>query len=105
MGYTNYWNQERDFADDEWQLMQQEARYLKELGFDVRIDVNNIYIDGESELMNLRRYKRTMKHYEEDNLAFNFCKTRMHKYDLAVWYLLCSCRQLIQDDFIIWRDR
>mgnify|MGYP003147463651 FL=1 len=107
MGYTNYYYQERDFTVDEWKLVVNEADYLKELGYSVMAgqDMDEILISGDCEALLLRKQRRTEKHYEDDNLSFGFCKTRMAQYDLAVWYLLCSCNQLLGEDFRIGRDR
>ena len=118
MGYTNYYYQERDFTDNEFEDLIDECMYVKELGFDIKFhtdlvkkgskkvsEVNLITLDGECETLVLRKYRRTKKSYEDENLSFDFCKTRMAKYDLAVWHLLCSCNKLLGKDFSISRDR
>ena len=117
MGYSNYYYQEKDFTDKEWEDVIRESAYVQELGFDVNFhrerntgkqelgEVNVITLDGECETLVLRKYRRTEKHYEDDNLSFDFCKTRMANYDLAVWHLLCSCNKLLGEDFTISRDR
>ena len=116
MGYTNYYYQERDFTDNEWELVEQEAKYLEELGYDIKIiskesatgDFSSepiLYLNGDCETLVLRKQRRTKKDYDDDNLSFDFCKTRMAQYDLAVWYLLCSCNHLLGKDFRISRDR
>lgn len=111
MGYTNYYYQERDFTDKEWDMVKEESKYVQELGYKVERYASNgkgvttIVINGDCEPLVLSKYRRTKKNYEDDNLSFNFCKTRMAQYDLAVWYLLCSCNQLLGEDFRISRDR
>ena len=111
MGYTNYYYQKRDFTDKEWDMVNEESKYIQELGYKVERYATNgkgvttIAIHGDCESLILSKYRRTKKNYEDDNLSFNFCKTRMAQYDLAVWYLLCSCNQLLGEDFTICRDR
>ena len=83
----------------------------QELGFNVQFhrerntgkqelgEVNVITLDGECETLVLRKYRRTKKNYEDDNLSFDFCKTRMYQYDIAVKQLLCHCHSLLGEDF------
>ena len=111
MGYTNYYYQERDFTDKEWEDVIRESVNVQNLGYDVQFhrerntgkqelgEVNVITLDGECETLVLRKYRRTEKHYEDDNLSFDFCKTRMCQYDIAVKQLLCHCHSLLGEDF------
>tara|TARA_R100001460_G_scaffold46203_2_gene83666 strand:- start:3290 stop:3640 length:351 start_codon:yes stop_codon:yes gene_type:complete len=116
MGYTNYYYQERDFTDKEWGDVIRESAYVQELGFDVNFhrdrntgtqelgEVNIITLDGECETLVLRKYRRTEKSYEDENLSFDFCKTRMCKYDIAVKHLLRHCHSLLGNDFTYSSD-
>mgnify|MGYP003142793356 CR=1 FL=1 len=107
MGYTNYYYQHRDFTDTEWDIVKREKDYIKDLGFDIEIleDDKVLFLQGECETLVIRKHRRSKKRYEDDNLSFDCCKTRMAKYDLAVWYILCSCNALLGKDFQIERDR
>ena len=102
MGYTNYWEQSRDFTDLEWDNIKMDVEYLKEVGYDVAIesvyfgdgsgsDVVNIYgnVKG-TEKFSL--YKKPM----EDSF---FCKTRMANYDIAVKYMLARAKAELGNDF------
>ena len=116
MGYTNYYYQERDFTKKEWNDVIREASYVEQLGFKVTFhrdrntekqelgEVNIITLDGECETLVLRKYRRTEPEYEGDNLSFDFCKTRMFKYDIAVKHLLAHCHSLLKNDFTYSSD-
>ena len=110
MGYTNYWECETDFTDDEWSAVCEEARYIKDIagaGYgenmfraldSVDILENEICYNGVAdngcETFYLNR-KAT---------DFSFCKTREMPYDIYVWHLLTFC-QMIKKDFHARRDR
>ena len=116
MGYTNYYYQERDFTNKEWEDVMREGIYVQQMGFDVKFhrkrdtmskmlgEVDTITLDGECETLVLRKYRRTKKHYEDDNLSFDFCKTRRHQYDIAVKHLLSHCHSLLGKDFTYSSD-
>ena len=110
MGYTNYWKQPTDFTDKEWTLVKKEFDYISEIvGDQIIVDsiqdaiVFNGGKGGNCETFVLNKHARTEKHYEGDDLAFNFCKTRALPYDLAVWHILTFC-QMIKDDFKPYKD-
>ena len=110
MGYTNYWECETDFTDDEWKAVREEAQYIKDIagaGYgenmfraldSVDILENEICYNGVAdngcETFYLNR-KAT---------DFSFCKTREMPYDIYVWHLLTFC-QMIKKDFHAKRDR
>ena len=118
MGYTNYWHQYNDFTDEEWKSILQEYDYIKEV-----LENNGIIVDETTDKSEIRfngrkdknEYEETFvlnkdakpyntpKTYEGEDLSFNFCKTRMQPYDIAVWYLLTQI-QRICPSFSISRD-
>ena len=111
MGYTNYWTQPTDFTDNEWSKVKMEADYIRSWSelpqikkyCEVEIHKDEIIIYGPCESMNLKRHARTVKRYPDEDVTFNFCKTREEVYDLAVWHLLVACA-FIKPDFKIRRD-
>ncbi|BAQ87638.1 hypothetical protein [uncultured Mediterranean phage uvMED] len=113
MGYTNYWHQHINFTNDQWKQIQSEAQYVKEIGennIDVHSEDEEIIINGRGqscETFVLYKNKATVKEYEQQDLAFNFCKTRELPYDIYVWHLLVFCAGMINDTekFSISRDR
>jgi len=114
MGYTNYWHQNIDFNDTQWKTLQEEVEYMQEISngiIDVLTndDANEIAFNGKQncETFVLNRYKPTVKEYEQQDLTFNFCKTRELPYDIYVWHLLVFCAGMINntDKFSISRDR
>jgi len=114
MGYTNYWHQHNDFTDTEWSQIKQEYEYIKEACETIIVDqsenkdeiiFNGMAIKGlDHETFILNKNTKTKKDYKSQDLSFNFCKTAMKPYDLAVWHLLCFV-QRICPDFAISRDR
>ena len=112
MGYTNYWHQYNDFTDKEWESIKDEYdNYIKPLALankDIKdnSDENNIIFDGGCETFVLSKNCRMndKKRYDEEDLSFNFCKTRMAKYDIYVWYLLTFINRL-RPEISISRDR
>ena len=114
MGYTNYWHQHNDFTDTEWSQIKQEYEYIKEACENIIVDetkkTDEIVFNGspendqDHETFILNKNTKTKKDYKEQDLSFNFCKTAMKPYDLAVWHLLCFV-QRICPDFAISRDR
>ena len=111
MGYTNYWHQHRDFTKIEWGQIKEEYDYIKEVCEGIIVDdsrktdeivFNGKHLDHETFILN--KNTKTKKDYEEQDMSFNFCKTAMKPYDLAVWHLLCFV-QRICPDFAISRDR
>ena len=114
MVYTNYWHQHNDFTDTEWSQIKQEYEYIKEACETIIVDqsenkdeiiFNGMALKGlDHETFILNKNTKTKKDYKEQDLSFNFCKTAMKPYDLAVWHLLCFV-QRICPDFAISRDR
>jgi len=125
MGYTNYFNQRRNFNDDEWKLLQDEVTYLNECGrIILRTDTPHevIAFDGKGEdtcetfvlakdlsfhwLKNDEiTEKRIYDNYVKRGHYFGFCKTRMYPYDIDVWHLLTYCRVISPENFSCGRDR
>ena len=110
MGYTNYWECETDFTDDEWSAVCEEARYIKDIagaGYgenmfraldSVDILENEICYNGVAD-NGCETFYLTKKATD-----FSFCKTREMPYDIYVWHLLTFC-QMIKKDFHARRDR
>ena len=113
MGYTNYWHQNMDFTDKQWKALNEEVKYMEEISNDnIHILENNnneIAINGNPtcETFVLNKNKPIVKEYEQQDLTFNFCKTRELPYDIYVWHLLVFCAGMINntDKFSISRDR
>ena len=113
MGYTNYWDQDMDFSEKQWKTVQEEVKYMQEIGSDTIVvsqnNDNEIVINGRPtcETFVLNRYKPKTPDYEGQDLTFNFCKTRELPYDIYVWHLLVFCAGMINntDKFSISRDR
>tara|TARA_B100001939_G_C16627008_1_gene481778 strand:+ start:19 stop:357 length:339 start_codon:yes stop_codon:yes gene_type:complete len=112
MGYTNYWHQHEDFTNRQWRYIKAEAEYMKEIGnnvIELECDDDHIIINGTPNCETFVLSKRipTKKDYEQQDLTFNFCKTRRLPYDIYVWHLLVFCAGMINDTdvFSISRDR
>tara|TARA_R110002020_G_scaffold94852_2_gene227914 strand:+ start:915 stop:1247 length:333 start_codon:yes stop_codon:yes gene_type:complete len=101
MGYTNYWKQKKSFSDSEWKQIKDEYDYIKDVCNSIIIDqsknddeiVFNGINDNEHETFVLLKNVRTVAHYENEDLSFNFCKTAHKPYDMAVWHLLTFIKQ------------
>ena len=114
MGYTNCWNQHRDFTKIEWGQIKEEYDYIKEVCEGVIVDetitADQIAFNGDSkkdhhhETFVIKKIAKTKKDYEEQDMSFNFCKTAMKPYDLAVWHMLCFINRVCPE-FAISRDR
>jgi len=114
MGYTNYWECETDFTDEEWNAVCEEAQYMKEIsgGYNREnmfrtldsVDIlkgkviNEICFNGVGD-NGCETFYLTNK-----ATSFSFCKTREMPYDIYVWHLLTFC-QMIKKDFHARRDR
>tara|TARA_Y100001973_G_scaffold87198_1_gene130928 strand:+ start:231 stop:638 length:408 start_codon:yes stop_codon:yes gene_type:complete len=109
MGYTNYWECETDFTDDEWKAICEEAQYMKEIDSSYQenmfrtldgVDIleNEICFNGVADLGCETFY------LNRKATDFSFCKTREMPYDIYVWHLLTFC-QMIKKDFHARRDR
>ena len=104
MGYTNYWHQYNDFTDEEWKSILQEYDYIKEVCKDIIVDettkTNEIVFNGVGEnshetfVLNKDARPYNDQKYEGDDISFNFCKTAMKPYDIAVWYLLTQIQRI-----------
>jgi hypothetical protein len=126
MGYTNYWHQHNDFTDTEWSQIKDEYNYIQEVCEGVIVDqsenkdeiiFNGMAIKGldhETFILNKNTKIKTdnrddtsqkewIKEYNVIS-SFNFCKTAMKPYDLAVWHMLCFIHRICPE-FAISRDR
>jgi hypothetical protein len=112
MGYTNYWHQYNDFTDEQWKQIKEEYNYIKEVCKNIIDDethqddeiVFNGINDNQHETFVLNKNVNTEKRYPEHDTSFNFCKTRMKPYDIAVWYLLTFINRICPE-ISISRDR
>ena len=101
MGYTNYWYQTRAFTDKEWYeiktylLFRHNSFTLDDLDKEIKISIlddNIIQFNGKNDRLSCEDftlYKNIREPlYKDDNVEFNFCKTRQLPYDMMVWKLL-----------------
>jgi len=101
MGYTNYWYQTRAFTDKEWYeiktylLFRHNSFELDDLDKEIKISIlddNIIQFNGKNAKLSCEDftlYKNIREPlYKDDNVEFNFCKTRQLPYDMMVWKLL-----------------
>ena len=101
MGYTNYWYQTRAFTDKEWYeiktylLFRHNSFTLDDLDKEIKISIlddNIIQFNGKNDRLSCEDftlYKNIREpFYKDDNVEFNFCKTRQLPYDMMVWKLL-----------------
>ena len=101
MGYTNYWYQTRAFTDAEWYeiktylLFRHNSFTLDDLDKEIKISIlddNIIQFNGKNDRLSCEDftlYKNIREpFYKDDNVEFNFCKTRQLPYDEMVWKLL-----------------
>ena len=101
MGYTNYWYQTRAFTDKEWYeiktylLFRHNSFELDDLDKEIKISIlddNIIQFNGKNAKLSCEDftlYKNIREPlYKDDNVEFDFCKTRQLPYDMMVWKLL-----------------
>ena len=109
MGYTNYWECETDFTDDEWKAVCEEAQYMKEIDSSYQENMFRT-LDGVDILENEICFNGVADngcetfYLNRKATSFSFCKTREMPYDIYVWHLLTFC-QMIKKDFHARRDR
>ena len=113
MGYTNYWECETDFTDDEWNAVCNEAEYIKDIDSPYQenmfrtLDSVNIINDITFENISFNGVGDNGHEtfiLEKKATDFSFCKTAQKPYDIYVWHLLTFC-QMIKKDFYAKRDR
>lgn len=114
MGYTNYWNQFRDFTTEEWDTIKDQCNYVHEVMPQIIVTHNNsetgcyISINGVGEEGHetfLLQKKLDVAPNDPRPYKFNFCKTAEKPYDLAVWYLLTWIYHNTDNAIAISRDR
>ena len=100
MGYTNYWRQKIDIPQIKWERIKEEyEEYVKPVTGDLIKDESapdDITFHGSCEtfLFTQKATTEAERSYKEQDISFNFCKTRGAQYDLAVWYLLTFINKL-----------
>jgi len=116
MGYTNYWHQHRDFTKIEWGQIKEEYDYIKEVCENIIVDETqdgtHIVFNGlkkndqDHETFVIKKNARPYndQSYKGEDISFNFCKTAMKPYDLAVWNMLTFINRICPN-FPISRDR
>ena len=110
MGYTNYWYQTRAFTDKEWYeiktylLFRHNSFELDDLDKEIKISIlddNIIQFNGKNDRLSCEDftlYKNIREpFYKDDNVEFNFCKTRQLPYDMMVWKLLKFIKFVVLD--------
>ena len=109
MGYTNYWECETDFTDEEWNAVCEEAQYIKEIDSSYARELDSVDI-LKGKVINEICFNGIgdsgCETFYLNNKAtdFSFCKTCELPYDIYVWHLLTFC-QMIKKDFYARRDR
>lgn len=110
MGYTNYWNQFRDFTDEEWDKIRTQFKYVTEVMPDVvAVDTGNLLslngVGEEGHETFILSKKQDIAPNDHRPYKFNFCKTAEKPYDLGVWYLLTWIYHNTDNAIAISRDR
>ncbi len=113
MGYTNYWNQFRDFTDEEWAQIKNQIEYVGAVMDNVVIVYGVDFISfngmGEESHEDFVLSKKQMLSPNDVRMnrpyAFNFCKTAEKPYDIGVWYLLTWIYHNTDNAIAISRDR
>ena len=105
MGYTHYWHQSADFTDDQWSAICKDTRkiltYCRKKGIAIQYEYNDtrvrscvtkseIHFNGSGPDGHETFYVPFCP--SEDLKEFNFCKTDLKSYDLAV--CLCLLRMI-----------
>ncbi len=118
MGYTHYWSASRDFTDDEWKLIKENARKIlthatDHYGISVseEYDVNRVPVvddlkirfnglgDEGHETFVLSHAVPTPPEYRATEPDFQFCKTARKDYDMPVVAILIAARAIAPDAF------
>ena len=90
MGYTNYYTQNEEIAQEKWDNILKEYRYIQKVMKDVITDVseskdeiafNGVGNDSHETFILTRKFP-------EGKDPFHFCKTKFKPYDIAVWHML-----------------
>ena len=110
MGYTNYWNQFRDFTDEEWVKIKNQVEYVGAVMDNVAIvyGVDFISFNGMGEESHedfVLSKKQNLSPNDHRPYKFNFCKTAEKPYDIGVWYLLTWIYNHPDNASAICRDR
>jgi hypothetical protein len=104
MGYTNYWYQKRAFTDEEWSEIKDYLSRIYERHHNTislsEITDEVLQFNGQGsqscETFTLHKNIREPR-YEDENVEFNFCKTRQHPYDEVVWKVLKFIKFVVLD--------
>lgn len=110
MGYTNYWYQKKAFTDAEWSeikgylLYRHNSFTLDNLDKEIKISAfedDVIQFNGKNDRLSCETFtlhKNIQEpRYEDENVEFNFCKTRQLPYDEVVWKLLKFIKFVVLD--------
>jgi len=117
MGYTHYWEVSRNFTDEEWDALTEEATRIIGLAsklniklgdalgdFDPVITKKRIALNGYGnagcESFILTKNKREAAEWErkrENDAVFEFCKTRQLPYDTVVVSILFAANRIAPD--------
>ena len=125
MGYTNYWNQFRDFTDEEWAKIKNQVEYVYEVMPQIvvsgdtcdgrwhtlqdredYISFNGVGEAGHEDFVLSKKQNLSPNDIRANRpYAFNCCKTAGKPYDLGVWYLLTWIYHNTDNAIAISRDR
>ncbi len=116
MGYTHYWNQKRDVAENEWDCIKTGYHHMHALlplskqgpilrGWDgngmPEVNDNIIAFNGDASVGHDHETFRITRLMEDD---FTFCKTAIKPYDLAVMVMLLIVSECAPGAFDISSD-
>ena len=94
MGYTHYWEQEKDFSNEEWEDIVKVCGKLRLIGVEADVQVDryledgygeNIWVEGLTEATRHEIFFIPKKVSKDD---WRFCKTARKPYDTTVVALL-----------------
>ena len=110
MGYTNYWNQFRDFTDEEWAKIKNQVEYVGAVmdnvvivwGVDF-ISFNGMFEESHEDFVLSNKHNLSPNYHRPYKI--NLCKTAEKPYDLGVWYLLTWIYNNTDNAIAISRDR
>ena len=104
MGYSNYWYQKRAFKDAEWSEIKEYLSRIYERHHNTislsKITDEVLQFNGQSSQSceDFTLHKNIQEpRYKDENVEFNFCKTRQLPYDFLVWKLLKFIKFVVLD--------
>jgi len=101
MGYTNKWQQNESFTDEQWAVLTDYVKNEAPKPKGVRWEVDNdspvpyIYVQGA-------KYEDHEGFYlfKTPDSLYHFCKTNRKPYDKTVWAILCKASSVASNFWI-----